>query len=250
MNPFHAEQAVRYVDGEMSGDELLAFEQRLAREPEFRALVDNHERLRSTITQAFGAAPDNHDLAGIAARIAGIKVLPLRPPHAARRARFAMFPSRRLASAAAIAASLMIGIFGGWMLHQPVGSAMLSERDQQVAAAGNLEQTLTGRLATETAGGPIRIGLSFASRQGVCRAFSLNSGMDGLACRDGDKWVVHALADRPNARSSTEFRLASSETAPEVLSVVDRMIEGSPFDAVSERRARDARWAGGGDRMH
>jgi len=209
------------------------------------ALVDDHARLRSAITQAFGPAPDDHDFADIAARVTGTNVLPLRRPQLTRRPGSWIFPSRPFANAAAMAASLAVGIFGGWLLHDPARSALFHDDHQQVAAGGILERTLTGSLASETADGPVRIGLSFASRQGVCRTFSLNSGTDGLACRDRDKWIVQALVNGPNSRSSTQFRLAASGTAPEILSAVDRIIEGQPFDAASERHARDMAWRNG-----
>ena len=245
MNTSQEEQTVRYVDGDLIGEELTGFERLLERAPDLRALVDDHARLRSAITRAFGPAPDEHDLADIAARVEGTNVLPLPPRHGARRPGSWKLASRPTASAAAMAASLAVGILGGWMLHGSNRTALFNDENHQVAAAGILERTLTRSLASETANGPVRIGLSFASRQAICRTFSLNSGMDGLACRNRDKWIVQALVNGPNSRTATQFRLAASDTAPEIMSTVDRMIEGQPFDAASERRARDTAWKEG-----
>jgi hypothetical protein len=145
-----------------------------------------------------------------------------------------------LRGAAALAASLAVGLFLGLMV-RPAGGPLV-ERQGVLLARGGLEQALNTQLASD--GGAVKLGVSFrAADGGYCRTFlSSADHLAGLACRDRDRWVGRTVSAW-TPPSPTAYRTAASDTPPEVLAAMDHLIDGAPLDAAAERAARDAGWA-------
>ncbi|WP_374471901.1 anti-sigma factor [Phenylobacterium sp.] len=219
------ERLIAYVDGELPPTDAAAFEAELAADARLAAEVEQQRRLRARIAAVYGPVadeptPDHLILAACAAN--------------ENRSRFGKVQF------AAMAASLVIGAFVGFLVpHGPAGG--LAPGEGGLVARGGLADALDSRLSSEAS--PIRVGLSFRDEQGAyCRAFqSTPDRLAGVACREPEGWVARATtAWRPAA--ATQYRTASSELPPLVLSAIDELIAGDPLDAAGERAARDRGW--------
>jgi hypothetical protein len=107
-------------------------------------------------------------------------------------------------------------------------------------AAGPIELALNTQLAsTQGAGEPVRIGLTFRDHAGaICRSFS-GDVADGVACREGQQWLLRGLlAHEPAGRG--DYRMAASSDTAEM---VDNLIAGDALDQAQERAALAANWA-------
>jgi hypothetical protein len=142
----------------------------------------------------------------------------------------------------ALAATFVAGVLGAQLVRpapqqNPVGGGPLY-------ASPELADTLDTQLASaQPQNAAIRIGVSFAARDGrLCRTFD-SDALAGLACRAGGKWEVMTAVRLP-AASVREYRQAGSADAP-VMQVAQEMMAGPAFDASAERRARDAGWRSG-----
>jgi len=144
----------------------------------------------------------------------------------------------------ALLAMLLAG-FAGWWLARP-GDAPLVADDNGLRAAHRLEQALSTRIAAEgsTSEG-VLVSLSFKASDGrYCRTFSLDVGMDGLACHDGREWRVEAIGRSPEVAPSGDggVRLPSPSLSPSVLSAISRWQAGNALTPEEERRVREPGW--------
>jgi hypothetical protein len=214
-----------YVDDELGADERRRFEAEMAGDPDLARQVERQTQLRARLSAAFDPV--------LAEAV---------PPSLERAARLPARPRSGLSwdwrMAGAIAACLVVGVLIG---RETLPRGPLQAQDGALVARGTLARTLDGALAADA--GPIRVGLSFkAADGGFCRTFqSREDRLAGLACRKDGRWVAETLtAWRP--QDAEGYRTASSDTPPEVLAAVDRLIAGDPLDAEGERRARSQGW--------
>lgn len=223
------EVLIAYIDGELSKPDRARFEAEMAADPALKADVARHRALSAQVNVAYAPVLDEEV-----------------PPHLLALATAANDPGRpgvrrlapRFATAAAIAASLVVGVFAG-RVAVPDGGP-LAMKDGSLVARGQLAAALSTQLAAQRA--PIKVALSIRTPGGqYCRTFE--SGADriaGLACRNGKNWTVRTVtAWTPVAQPA--YRTAGSETPPEVLAAVDGLA-GQPLDAAAERAARDKGW--------
>lgn len=141
---------------------------------------------------------------------------------------------------AAIAASLVIGIFVGSALPgRAVGP--VTTQGGRLVAQGALAQALDTQLASDQpADAATRIGVSFARADGAfCRTFE-GATLSGLACREGTRWhMVMTAAGSGGAQG--DYRQAGTASA-RIAETAQDMMAGEPLDAAGERRSRDAGW--------
>jgi hypothetical protein len=212
-----------YVDRELDGEANARFEAEMARDPALAEQVAAQRRLRQRLAGAYDPV-----LA---------EPVPLRLMAATANHR----PGRRFGPAhwGAVAASLVVGVVVGRMA-LPQQQGPLSADRGALAARGQLAQVLDERLAEDV--GPIRVSLSFRANDGrYCRTFhSAPDRLAGLACRENGRWRARTVTTW--TPSATDYRLAGTETPPEVLSAVEAVIAGEPLDAAAERAARDRGW--------
>lgn len=250
---FDDETLMAYVDGELSPSEAKRVEQAMADDPALAARVARFRNVRRALRLAYDSVtrePIPERLRALLGDVASSEPAP--PPRAAvvdlAQARAQAPPAPQAAQRAgpptwaAIAATLIIGVLAGRAL---LPSNPFETRDGQLYAAGALSQALNTRLASDAdnAASANRIGVSFRAHDGdYCRTFmqsARNKGVSGLACRTDGGWVVRvAVADQ--AENGVYRRAASP--APQVLSMVDDLIDGEAFDAQQERDARDHNW--------
>jgi hypothetical protein len=139
----------------------------------------------------------------------------------------------------ALAAGLAIGL---WL--RP-GSNFATDAKGHLVASGELDRVLDRRLAwDQTATILPRIGISFRNKSGeICRTFS-SAETAGYACHRGRVWAVDALVRHVSDGAGASYRMVGSDL-PDILrgAVTDNM-DGEPFDATDEVRARNNGWTG------
>ncbi|GAB4574556.1 MAG: hypothetical protein Tsb008_12360 [Rhodothalassiaceae bacterium] len=237
-----------YVDGELAQGEAEALTLREASDPDFRARVAAHRRLRSAIADAYAedlAEPVPARLLDAARgrREDGGKILAF-----GRRTGLGATPIR---VAMALAASLVLGIAIGRIAFSPAGTEplMIAGADGPMAA-GALDALLeTSPSGIANASGDRAI-FSYARADGShCRVFALgDAALFGLACRSNKGWAIAALEPRPHTESGTEagIRPAGSEPLPPAIrDLIAREKMGDPLGAEAEAAALGRGWQDG-----
>jgi hypothetical protein len=113
----------------------------------------------------------------------------------------------------------------------------------QLVARGSLGRALEQRLASAgyPGSGP-RIGISFRDKAGEdCRTFT-DGGASGLACHRNGAWMISTLVNQSPSTPGYVYRMAGSEMPDAVRRAVTASIVGAPFDAQTERAARNSGW--------
>ena len=232
------EAVIQFVDGCMTGDELAAFEARLAIDASLAERVSAHRWMARQIVAAYGSSPetviDESLLDRLGLREDNVFAFPgSQKFKTSRRAVWSV-------ATGALAASLVIGVMVGQSLVAPPNGVIL-ESHGKVLASGELAERLSNQLTGEQ--GPVRIGVSFRADNGVCRTFHVSQGASGLGCREGQRWTIPIMVtDNPNPNGPTEYSLAGGDIAPSVMAEVDRRIRGEPFTAEQERQLRNGGW--------
>jgi hypothetical protein len=232
-----------FADGELAEPQRSEVEAAVRADPALANIVAGHRALRSDVSAAFAGVLDEPVPARLQAP-ATAKVLSF---EAARNARArtqaaAPVPKRSWPRWAALAATLVVGVLAGsvWLDGGKGDNFVAADAGGRLTARGALAGALSRQLASEAApGSAVRIGVSFATRDGgYCRSFSVGAKA-GLACRDGEAWRVPVLAE--TAAAAGEYRHAAS-APPAVLEAIDERIAGTTLDAAAERAARERGW--------
>jgi hypothetical protein len=226
------EKFFAWLDGELGPAEAAEVEANVAADPELARLAEQHRALGARLRGAF----DPIATAPVPERLRAV----LRPPaevidfDAAKRARAR--PS--LAQWAAMAATLVLGVFLGTMVPRRASGPVAVQGGTMYAAAA-LGHALDTQLASAPAG-DVRIGLTFRDRAGeVCRSFT-QSAASGLACRQGDRWQLKGLFAAPE-RQTSDYRMAAGMD-PNLAALVDSTMAGEPFDKAAESAAKERGW--------
>ena len=216
------ERLIAYVDGQL--DDRAAFEAEMAADPALAAEVARHQALAGRIGRAFAPVLDETVPPGLVAAASAAND---------RGGRFG------LPQWAAMAACLLVGVLAGRSV-LPEGGPLVS-RGGVMVARGDLGRALTTQLAADP--GAVKVGVSFRRADGrYCRTFrSAPDRLAGLACRDGGRWIAETASAWAPPQGEG-YRTAGSDTPPEVLAAMDRLIAGDPLDAAAERAARDGGW--------
>ncbi|HVT23866.1 MAG TPA: hypothetical protein VHD95_04505 [Rhizomicrobium sp.] len=227
---------MQFVDGELAPQEASRIEAEIANDAEARAFVETQTALRQQFQAAFSPIMEERIPDKLMAAIAETPV--------SRRWRMAQKFSRPnmwvwtgLPAAGALALGLAIGIAVNPSTIGPIGT-----ENGTLVAQGALADALNTRLASDApqTNAP-HIGISFRAKDGRdCRTFATN-GVAGIACRGDGRWNVAALSAAPSETSGT-YHMAGSGMPDVIRNATASMIEGTPFDAAAERRARDRGW--------
>lgn len=236
MNGISDETVVAYVDGRLDPVESAGFEALLREDAGLADRVAAHRWMARQVVAAYPDVPDEVEAGELAMQfgLAEPKVVPL-----------SMFGprvkvSRKAWIPVAMAASLMVGLFAG-SINSEREDPHLALRDGRAVAGGLLAQSLSSKLSGET--GSIRVAMTIRTRRALCRVFQTDRGVSGLACREGGSWVVPIIETmQPDSEQSGEYRLAASAIAPEVMTHVDRSMEGEALGLAEETRLRKSGW--------
>ncbi|MEO7656008.1 MAG: anti-sigma factor [Sphingomicrobium sp.] len=228
-----------WLDGELDEAAAAAMAARVAADPELTMLAQQHRALGVTLRGVFdpvalAPVPD----ALLEAARSGAKVIDFT---AARERRRGWMSSGWGRQAAAMAASLAIGLLAGRTLLSEGGSEVpVALAGGQLVAASALKDSLSTQLASAPAASGPRIGLTFRDQRGaVCRSF-LDGAASGLACRDGARWRVRGLFQAPEGQGGA-YRMAAGPD-PALAALIDSQISGEPMDAAGEAAARTKGW--------
>jgi hypothetical protein len=236
-----------FADGELDEPQRSEVEAAVRTDPALASIVDGHRALRRDVSAAFTGVLDEPLPARLQPPATG-KVLSFEAARSARARTTAPAPQRTWPRWAALAATVVVGVLAGgvWMdggkgdSGNGAGAFVSADAGGRLTARGELAGALSRQLASEAApGSAVRIGVSFATRDGgYCRSFSVGAKA-GLACRDGEAWRVPVLTEK--GATAGEYRQAAS--APQaVLEAIDERIAGTTLDAAAERAARERGW--------
>ena len=146
--------------------------------------------------------------------------------------------------AAALAATLAIGVFTGNLLTSSMSpkspTSPIAAEGGRLVASAELEGALYSRLASAPADSGPRIGLTFRDKSGaICRTFE-DHVASGLACHEGGDWRIRGLFQGAQG-AAADYRMASGGD-PRLMDMVDETIAGEPLDADQERQAQERGW--------
>ena len=232
------EKFFAWLDGELPAEEAAQVEAQVAADPELSRKAQVHRAMSASLRGAFGtvAASPIPERIAAAARPAEGKVVELA---AAREERAARRSLPLWGQAAALAATLAVGVFTGNLLSGGPASPIQTEGGRLVAG-GDLENALYAQLASAPADHGPRIGMTYRDKSGaICRTFQ-GDGSSGLACREGGDWQIRGLFQGAEGQSS-DYRMAAGPD-PRLMDIVDESIAGEPFDGAQERAALEQGW--------
>lgn len=238
------EKLIAYVDGELSAEERESFGAALAQDERLQAELAREELLRSQLADLHRSALDEEVPDRLKRLITPAPALPALRRSIATRGSVPRAPRAgraRWTNGAAIAASLVLGLFVGQTFTGPNGDAGVTVPS---VAQGPLAQALETQLASsQTPDEAIQIGATFVGLDGQpCRTYEA-PGSAGLACRSGGEWQLKLIAPGAESRNS-EYQQAGSSSELVMRSAQEMLLEG-PMDADQEMQARDAGWPGG-----
>lgn len=226
------EEFYAWLDDELEGDAKARIAAQVAASPELSARADEHRKLAAKLARAFDPVIAE---ATVAPRFEGEPIdFGARAAERDRRRRSFGVPQW-----AAMAATLAVGLVVGNMIGDRP-AAPVQNRDGLLVAAASLDQALDHQLAAYEAPGGVRIGLTFRDRKGsFCRSFN-DGAASGLACRAQGDWRIRGLFQGAEGQAG-DYRMAAGED-PRLAALIDETIAGEPFDAATEKSARDSGW--------
>lgn len=238
---FSDEMLMAYADGELDLVARAEIEAAMANDPAVARAVERHRMLAGKVRVAYDGVLEEPVPAELVALVVDPQDTRVVELAAARGARRIAVGRWQLPAWAAIAASVLAGVFVGLLLFR-TSSAPYEVTDRGLIARGELAEGLATQLASAPGRSNVHIGVSFRSRDGdYCRSFTYEhlAPLAGLACRHGEDWKVRVLAEAPS--STSELRTATAMPMA-VLQAVDASIAGEPLDAAAEEEARKAGW--------
>jgi hypothetical protein len=232
------ETLMAYADGEGDAATRASVEAAMREDPQIAQRVARHRAMREAMKGAFSAVLEEP----VPERL----IAAARGRTAPARNRKAVGNSARRWQPFALAASLLVGLGAGYLTWHGSGTLIEANSGGLVAGAA-LADALSTQLSDDRSANAVAVtGLSYRNKAGgYCRTFSL-SGTDaasGLACRDGTRWKIKALAQSARDQSDTNFRTAGSALSPAIRAAVEESIDGEPLDRAAEIAARQAGWA-------
>lgn len=232
-----------YVDGELDASQRAEVEAALAADPDLAKRAREMRALGEALGGHYAPVLDEP----VPQRLIDTARAPAVPPIAEivdfEKMRRRLRGRWGFPQVAAIAASLA---FGAW-----VGPALLSGDDDALVVAdahgfvarGALDEALTKRLAADAAHDKsIALGVSFKTADAYCRAFALEAGTAGYACREGGRWRVRMASEAEPFDTAPDYRMAASALPIPVLQAIEDVIEGEPLDADGETAAKRRGW--------
>ena len=257
------EMLMAYADGELDAAARETVESAMREDPQIVARVARHSALRRRVREAYSGVlsedvPERLLRAAQGAASAERKVANLQDARASRdRSSQPTQPTQPTQpvqparpwwrAAAAMAASVIIGVAVGFFIWGRTQSLLARGADGALAARGELAEALSNQLAAEQSrASSVQIGLSFLAKSGdYCRTFALSGGpsLSGLACRQGNEWQVQAVTQGSDeAPGASEYRTAGSTMPAMIRKLVEDQIAGEPLDQAGESAARKRGW--------
>jgi hypothetical protein len=234
-----------YADGELGEPARSQVERAVRLDPLLAARVAQHKAMRARVSTAFAsivneAVPPRMHPGAVTGKVVHLNaVRAARQQQTRERARWA-WPHWG-ALAASLAVGVLAGVLGYWGL-QGDAQIMAVGKGGTLVARGPLADALSQQLASAaTPGASVRIGVSFAAKDGsYCRSFAMGSSA-GLACMQGGQWAIPVL-EEGSASPPGAYRQAGSEVPAAVLEAIDQRIQGAALGVDDERAMRRRGW--------
>ena len=248
------EMLMAYADGELDATAREAVESAMREDPQIVERVARHSALRRRVREAYSAVlsedvPERLLRAAQGAAATERKVVNLQDARAAREhsAPYTRPLRRQWRTAGAMAASVIVGVGGGFFIWGRTVPPFARGADGALVARGQLAQALSNQLAAEQSrASSVQIGLSFLAKSGdYCRTFALSGEQSpsGLACRHGEEWQVRAVTQGSDeVAGASEYRTAGSTMPAMIREIVEAQVAGEPLDQAGERAARQRDW--------
>jgi len=239
------EELCAYIDGELEPAQMASIAALVESSAELKQYVYNQERLLENLHAAF-ATMMNEPVPDHLVRTATETPVSFRSTVRNWRTRRVALRSSSVLRFAVPAAALVVGLFVGVGIERPSSSYIgPSPTSGQIVAQAALASALNEQLASQPAQSGTRIGMTFRNKSGdICRTFEVNGDAtttDGLACNRGGEWQVGTLVNSTR-KAATPYELAGSSTPAAIRDAVSSEMNGLPFDAAAERKARDSGW--------
>lgn len=221
-----------YVDGELDLVSAKRLEKAMAEDAPLAKAVEAERTLRARLSAHFDPVAKERVPDRLAALLSG-NVSLLDEQRSKKAARWYR-PS--VNQWGAMAASLVVGLMiGGTGLNRDAG--YVRDDGGVLVASGKLANALETQLASSQGTKPeVRIGTSFAGKNGgYCRTFE-SASLDGLACRVGKDWQ---LKQTLSGDGVSAYRQASAGALAEAAAA---MMAGEAMDAAAEKAAADKGW--------
>lgn len=221
-------QVSAFVEGRLDAQQMARFSAQVQHDLALAERVARQRALRRRATE----------VAATPAIAATASATPADAPTAAVNAR----PSAWWWMGSALA--VLLAAWAGSRLPERNDAPLVTGNDG-VMAAGRLAEALTTRGFIEGATEGVLISLSFRAGDGrYCRTFSLDIGIDGLACRADAGWLVESIGRSPDhaGQDGAAERPVSTELSPSVLAAIARWQAGDALTPEEERRVRDRDW--------
>ncbi|MFN3619044.1 anti-sigma factor family protein [Sphingorhabdus sp.] len=221
-----------YVDGELNLVEAKRIENAIGSDRELAKAIEQERALRARLTRHFDPILDER----VPDRLTTLLSDNAESLNYRRSARTSRWLRPSAIQWAAMAASLVVGIkLGGTAMTRDPGYV----RDQggQIVASGELADALNTQLASTQGSNPvIRIGTSFAAKDGgYCRTFG-SAVLDGIACTEGNDWKLRQTL---SGDAASEYRQASAGALAEAAAT---MMSHEPLDAAGEAAVMKRGW--------
>jgi hypothetical protein len=232
-----------YLDGELPDGEALKLEVRLAAEPalanQLATMSGDDALVRASFADILDEPMPDHFLKTIDAGFAAKPSATVIDQASHRAANDNKLWSRWMPAGAAIAATLVAGLFVSTQLDDPKGSA------DPVAIA--LATTPSGQSISLASGGTLSPRLSFAAKDGgFCRQFTIASGDKaelGLACTAGGEWKVEKRLPITAGAPDQDSGYATVEGPDAAIeAMIDERRSGDPLSPEAELAAIRRGW--------
>jgi hypothetical protein len=231
-----------YVDGELAPDLAALILSRLETEPDLLDRMEQQQELRRQLSAVYGsvmAEPLPPGLMALLTKEGAAAGTPRRRPERS------VLSFSRLGDAwpawAAAAAAALVGVGLTEAVH--AGDPITRSSDGRILASGPLARSLEDALSSHGGTSGPKIMASFEDHAGrYCRVFEESGQQDGVACKDGDRWQVMALAASTETAPAEGYRQAASALAPSVAAAVDELQGADVLTPEQERRARAQQW--------
>ena len=221
-----------YVDGELDLVIAKRMEKAMAEDARLAKVVEAERRLRARLSAHFDPVAEEP----VPDRLAGLlssNVSNLNEQLVEKTAR-RYRPS--VIQWGAMAASLVVGLMiGGTVLNRDAG--YVRDDGGTLVASGKLADALQTQLSSTQGTNPeVRIGTSFAAKDGgYCRTFE-SASLDGIACGAGKDWQ---LKQTLSGNGASAYRQASAGALAEAVAA---MMAGDAMDAAAEKAAANKGW--------
>ena len=195
------ETLMAYADGELDEAQRAEIAAAIEQDPELARRVQRHRALARR-----GRGRFRHGARSAASRTPGAAARAAPNPRGRRAApRWCSFPARTAPPAArqwggrqwaAMAASLVLGVFISWQLFAPPEPLMTASQGALVARGALASALDQQRASTQRESDPVQIGVTFRTQDGrYCRSFALRAaGTAGLACHVDGEWQIPVTA--------------------------------------------------------